>query len=104
MTKIYRVKLSELKKMIKEQNDSIDFISLPGIMADDQINVTVLKRIIEEFEGSTYPEKILKRRLGLLNNKEKTRVLKIWQNVHKEIEEIDNIISLAAEKADDPWR
>ena len=92
---------TSLKKIV-EQSD--DFFDPPGIISEDAINVEVLKDFIENFEGSTYPIHILKRRLGLLNKFERARVLQNWKEIHECAENIDNTISKRAELEGDEWK
>jgi uncharacterized protein YheU (UPF0270 family) len=100
MTKIYRVKLSELKKAIKESSNILD---LQGIVSTDKLNLEVLKNLLEDFTGSTYPENILERRINLLNKLERARVLQNWNDIHKALNIIDDTISKRAEIEKDPW-
>lgn len=67
-------------------------------------NASVLKNVLEYLIAVTYPEHILKRRIGLLTKTEKAMCDKAWHQVMKNTEKIDTIISDRADKEQDPWR
>jgi hypothetical protein len=62
-----------------------------------------LREFLEVTTCSTYPVDTLKRRVKLLTAKEKERCDKLWGKIEDLGEKIDEIISIRAEKEQDPW-
>lgn len=70
---------------------------------DDLPGTQFLCEFLEVTTCSTYPVSTLKRRVKLLTPAEKERCDKLWSKVANLAEEIDEIISIRAEKAQDKW-
>ena len=71
---------------------------------DDTMCINDLSNLIELINGSTYPLSILRRRLDLLNEKEKKRVNNLIKKIVESVNEIDEIICDRSEKENDPWK
>lgn len=63
-----------------------------------------LSNLIDLITGHTYPLSILKRRIKLLNETEKSSVLHLIKNVELSVNKIDEIISNRASIENDPWK
>lgn len=59
--------------------------------------------ILEYVIGITYPQKILNRRLELLNEDEKQRMMELGETIENALEEMDAIIVDCSERNNDPW-
>ncbi len=65
--------------------------------------VQILRNMFEYYLDVTYPEKILSRRLQFPTNAEQVRISKLEKAIEKNLQKIDSIISMRAEKEKDPW-
>jgi hypothetical protein len=63
----------------------------------------VLRDIIENMLGYTYPPKTLHRRIGFLTKKEKASCDKLFKQMEDLCQDIDDIISYRAEIKRDKW-
>lgn len=62
------------------------------------------RNILADALGITYPPSILKRRIELLDEKDKIKIAKLHKQLYSILEKIDNVIVDRAEKLNDPWQ
>lgn len=63
----------------------------------------LVRQMLWDIVGYTYPKKTWERRLASLTTKDRAKLAKLEEKLHNILEDIDSVIATRAEINKDPW-